>query len=143
MLVSAPAPDLTPPGRAVAPAWSAEKLCCSQRWLCSSPAGISASSASVRIVPSCRGSFYSVFSFLSRVIFPKIVVTWLCSWEKMSSKSAYTAMLMRSKFLNFNQIWHGLQMTKEITIISIKNLTYSFIVKFQSHMFDSVWSHRV
>ena len=44
--VLAPAPDLTTPGRAahlrVAPAWPAEKLRCSQSWLFSSPAGISA-----------------------------------------------------------------------------------------------------
>src|SRR3712207_8381172 len=39
--------------------------------------------------------FRSVFSFLSSVIFPRTVVTWLGSWEEVSSESAYAAILMR------------------------------------------------
>ena len=61
-----------------------------------SPEGISASSASVRTVLCCGGSFYPVFSVLSRLIFPRIVVTSLCSWEEVSSESAYDAILTRS-----------------------------------------------
>ena len=94
-----PTLDLTPLGKAaylkVAPAWPAEKLRCSQRWLFSSAAGISASSTLVRTVPCCGGSLYPVFSSLSRIIIPKIVVTWLCSWEEKSSESVYPAILMR------------------------------------------------
>ena len=77
------------------------KHCSSQRWLFSSPAGISASSTLVRTVPCCGGSFYPVSRFPSRVIFPKIVVTWLCSWEERSSEGAYAAILMRSLLLFF------------------------------------------
>ena len=101
----APAPDLTSPERTaylrVAPAWPAEKLHCSQRWPFSSPTGISASSALVRTVPCCGDSFYPVFSFLSRVIFPKIVVTWLCLWEEMSSVCSRHHLDKISPFLFF------------------------------------------
>ena len=61
-----------------------------------SPQGISASSTSVRTVPCCGGSFYPGFSSLSGVVFPRIVVTWLCVWEEVSSESAYAATLTRS-----------------------------------------------
>ena len=58
-----------------------------------SPEGISAASLSVRTVSWCGCSFYPVFSFVSRVIFPRLVVFWLCSWEEMSSESAYATIL--------------------------------------------------
>ena len=91
----------------MAPAQLAVKLCWLSRWVCSSPEGISASSTLVRTVPCCGGSFYPVFSFLSRVIFPRIVVTWLCLQEEVSSGSAYAAILMRSSlppiFINLIQ----------------------------------------
>ena len=45
------------------------------------------------------GSFHPVLSFQSWVILPKIVVTWLCSWEEVSSMSAHSAILMRCPFL--------------------------------------------
>ena len=100
MAVLALAPNLNPTRRAgylkVASTWLAERLCCSLRWLISSPEGISASSALLRTVPCCGGSFCPVFSVLSRVIFPKIVVTWWCLWEEMNSESAYATILMRS-----------------------------------------------
>ena len=57
---------------------------------------ISAASTSNRTVPCCGHSLYAVFSSLSVVIFPKIVVTLLCLWEEMSSESASAAILMRS-----------------------------------------------
>ena len=61
-----------------------------------SPEGISAYSTSVRTVPCGGGSFYPVFSSLSELIFPRIVITWLCPWEEMGSESAYTTFLTRA-----------------------------------------------
>ena len=69
------------------------KLCGLWRFLFSLQRGLSASSMSLRTVPFCGSSLYPVFSSHSGGIVPRIVVTWLCSWEKMSSESAYMAIL--------------------------------------------------
>ena len=55
--------------------------------------GVSASSTSVRIVRCCRSSSYPVFSPVSGVIFPRVVVNWLCPREEVSSESAYATIL--------------------------------------------------
>ena len=64
--VSDPAPDLNPPGRAaylrVAPAWPAEMLRCSQKWLFSSPAGISCLSRNCSLVVGVLFIQFSVFN---------------------------------------------------------------------------------
>ena len=55
--------------------------------------GVSASSTPVRIVRCCRSSSHPVFSSVSGVIFPRVVVSWLCPREEVSSESAYAAIL--------------------------------------------------
>ena len=50
--------------------------------------GISASSTSVRTVPFCGCSFYPVFSSLSGVVVPRVVVNLSGLWEEVSSESA-------------------------------------------------------
>ena len=76
------------------PSWLWSSATCKGRFF--SPEGSSASSSSVRTVPCCEDSFYPVFTFLSGVIVPRMVVIWLCSKDKVSSESAYAAFLMRS-----------------------------------------------
>ena len=55
--------------------------------------GVSASSTSVRIVRCCRSSSHPVFRSVSGVIFPRVVVNWLCPLEEMSSEAAYADIL--------------------------------------------------
>ena len=52
-----------------------------------SPEGISVSSTSVRAVPCCGGSFYSVFRSLSGVIVPTVFLNLLYLWEEVVQSS--------------------------------------------------------
>ena len=85
----------TPPGRLCTLGCSQLTVKCRslQRWLCPLQKGISASSTSVSTVPCCGGPFHPVFSSLSVVIVPRVVVNCLCLWEEVSSESTCAAIL--------------------------------------------------
>ena len=82
--------------------------CCGlPRWLFSFYKGIFASSASVRTVPCCKGSFYPVFSSLLGVIIPRVVVNLLCRCEEVSLESAYAAILTPTPQTSYLNRRHG------------------------------------
>ena len=96
--------SLTPPGKAehlrIAPGQLGSAVACEGGFFFS-PKRNFCSPTSVSTVLCCRGNFYPVFSSLSGLIDPRVVVNLLCPWEEVSSESAYTTILTLSLSLPF------------------------------------------